>query len=135
RAAAVLRRSPPVWGCHEERRPRNADDAPRRSVERGKSNTLDLQEATEEATFKGTMTLVGCSLIWITVILVIFSVWVPWVAWFILPALGAFLVLQGLRWIVPSPSSAGATSRDERPARTEKIEKPEKVVDTGIKVA
>jgi predicted dehydrogenase len=132
-ADASLTRTPRALGWQDELRALELDDAARRSVERGKSNTLDLQETTEEATFKGTMTLVGCSLIWITVILVIFSVWVPWVAWFILPALGAFLVLQGLRWIVPSPSPAGPAPKPEQPARTEKVEKPEKVMDTGIR--
>jgi predicted dehydrogenase len=92
---------PPVLGWQDELRALELDDAARRSIERGRSNTLDLQETTEEATFKGTMTLVGCSLIWLTVIVLILSVWFPWIAWLILPVFAVFLAMQGLRWVVP----------------------------------
>jgi hypothetical protein len=40
------------------------DDAARRSVERRRSSVLEYQEASEEVGFKGTMTLVGCGLMW-----------------------------------------------------------------------
>ncbi len=40
------------------------DEAARRSVERRRSSTLEYQEASEEVGFKGTMTLVGCALLW-----------------------------------------------------------------------
>jgi hypothetical protein len=103
-----LTKSPPVLGWQDELRALELDDAARRSVERGRSNTLDLQETTEEATFKGTMTLVGCSLIWLTVVVLIVSVWIPWLALLIVPVFGAFLALQGLRWIVPEHSNAKA---------------------------
>jgi hypothetical protein len=90
-----------MLGWQDELRALELDDAARRSVERGRSNTLDLQETTEEATFKGTMTLVGCSLIWLSVIVLILSVWFPILAWLIVPLFGVFLVMQTLRWIVP----------------------------------
>ena len=77
------------------------DDAARRSMERGRSSLLDLQETTEEATFKGTMTLVGCSLIWLAVIVLILSFWIPWLAIGIVPVFGVFLILQALRWALP----------------------------------
>jgi hypothetical protein len=77
------------------------DDAARRSIQRRRSSTLEFQEATEEASFKGTMTLVGCSLLWVSLVLLILSVWLPWLGWLILPVFGFFLLLQLLRWIVP----------------------------------
>ena len=92
-------------GWQDELRSLELDDAARRSVERGRSNALDLQETTEEATFKGTMTLVGCSLIWLTVIVLILSAWIPWLAWLIVPVFSVFLVMQGLRWIVPKQNA------------------------------
>jgi len=76
------------------------DDAVRRSVHRRRASTLDYQEATEEASFKGTMTLVGCGLIWLSLLLLIFSMWVPWLAWLILPAFSVFLAMQFLRGFV-----------------------------------
>ncbi|MBI1832610.1 MAG: Gfo/Idh/MocA family oxidoreductase, partial [Planctomycetes bacterium] len=91
----------PALGWQDELRALELDDAARRSAEHGRSNTLDLQETTEEATFKGTMTLVGCSLIWLSVIVLILSAWVPWLFWFMLPVFGVFLTLQTLRWILP----------------------------------
>jgi predicted dehydrogenase len=78
------------------------DDAARRSVSRRRSSTLEYQTATEEASFKGTMTLVGCSLIWASLVLLILSVWVPWMGWLIAPLLVLFLALQMLRWAVPA---------------------------------
>src|SRR5262249_7149400 len=78
------------------------DEATRRSVARRRASTLDNQEATEEASFKGAMTLMGCGMLWISVVLLILSVWVPWLGWLIVPVFGLFLVLQAFRWIVPS---------------------------------
>lgn len=101
-ADECLTKTPPTLGWHDELRALELDDAARRSAERGRSSTLDLQETTEEATFKGTMTLVGCSLIWLAVIALILAAWQPWIAWLILPLFGVFLVLQALRWVVPS---------------------------------
>jgi hypothetical protein len=81
------------------------DDAARRSVHRRRVSTLEYQEATEEAGFKGTMTLVGCSMLWISLMLLILSAWVPWLGWIIAPVFGIFLVLQLLRWFVPKETS------------------------------
>ncbi len=77
------------------------DDAARRSAARRRASTLEYQEATEEAGFKGTMTLVGCSMLWIALILLILSAWVPWLGWVIAPVFGVFLLLQFLRWLMP----------------------------------
>jgi predicted dehydrogenase len=93
------------------------DDAARRSVERRRTSTLEYQEASEEASFKGTMTLVGCGLLWISLLLVILSVWVPWLGWFIAPVFAIFLIMQLLRWVVPPmnqdqrPDSRGSKTR------------------------
>lgn len=88
-------------GWLDEVRALELDDAARRSVARRRASTLDFQEISEEAGFKGTMTLVGCSLLWISLMLLILSVWVPWLGWFIAPVFGIFLVMQFLRWLMP----------------------------------
>jgi hypothetical protein len=77
------------------------DDAARRSVHRRRTSTLEFQEVTEEASFKGTMTLVGCSILWISLLLLILSAWFPWLGWIIAPVFGVFLAMQVLRWVVP----------------------------------
>lgn len=77
------------------------DDAARRSVERRRSSTLDFQEVSEQVGFKGTMTLVGCGLLWVIIFLAIASRWVPWIGWLIVPVLAGFLGLQFLQWIIP----------------------------------
>jgi predicted dehydrogenase len=102
-ADECLTKSPPVLGWQDELRALELDDAARRSAERGRASTLDLQETTEEASFKGTMTLVGCSLIWLTVAVLILSIWVHQLAWLVVPLFAIFLTLQVLRWIVPKP--------------------------------
>jgi hypothetical protein len=102
--AQCLTSSSPALGWQDELRALELDDAARRSLERGRSSTLDLQEVTEEAAFKGTMTLVGCSLIWLAVIALIASFWWPQVAWAIVPMFALFLLLQALRWVLPTSS-------------------------------
>jgi predicted dehydrogenase len=84
------------------------DDAARRSVERRRATTLEFQEATEEAGFKGTMTLVGCGLLWGSLLLLILSRWLPWLGWAIAPVFALFLVLQLLRWLVPGKQGSEA---------------------------
>jgi hypothetical protein len=81
--------------CHE------LDEAVRRGVERRKVYQLEYPEASEEVTFKSTMTLVGCALVWGVILLVILSRWQPWIGWGIGPLLGIFLLMQLLRWIIP----------------------------------
>jgi predicted dehydrogenase len=77
------------------------DDAARRSVEKRRSSVLEYQEATEEVGFKGTMTLVGCSLLWGVLLLLILSAWWPKLRFLIVPLIVIFLGLQLLRYIVP----------------------------------
>jgi predicted dehydrogenase len=78
------------------------DDAARHSVKRRRSSAMEYQEATEEVGFKGTMTLVGCGLLWIILGLLILSAWYPKLGWLIIPTLAVFLVLQLLRLAVPT---------------------------------
>jgi predicted dehydrogenase len=77
------------------------DDAARRSVERRRSSLLEYPEATEEVGFKGTMTLLGCGLVWAVLLMMILSVWWPKVGWLIVPLLVLFLALQFLRYLLP----------------------------------
>jgi predicted dehydrogenase len=77
------------------------DDAARRGVEKRRSSIMEYQEASEEVGFKGTMTLVGCSLIWGVLLLLILSVWWPNLKFLIVPLIVGFLGLQLLRYFVP----------------------------------
>jgi hypothetical protein len=85
----------------DEIRSLELDDAARRSLARRRTSTLDHQIATEEASFKGAMTLVGCGLLWVSLALLILSVWVPWLGWVIAPLFGLFLLLQLFSWALP----------------------------------
>ncbi len=111
---AVAGEPAPSW--NEEVRCLELDDAARRSVERRRANTLDLQEINEEVGFKGTMTLMGCGLIWASLALLILSVWQPWLGWLIVPLFGVFLVMQLLRGVVP-PAEAPAEPPKEPAVR------------------
>ncbi len=82
------------------------DDAARRSVTKRRASTLEYPEATEEASFKGTMTLVGCGLLWGSLVLLILSRWVPWLGWAVLPIFSVFLLLQSLRWVAREKPAA-----------------------------
>jgi predicted dehydrogenase len=55
---------PPAISWEDAIRCLELDDATRRSIERRRSSTLEYQEASEEVGFKGTMTLLGCALLW-----------------------------------------------------------------------
>jgi predicted dehydrogenase len=96
-----LTSSPPSLAWLDAIRAIELDENVRRSLHYGRSYAPDLQDASEEVTFKGTMTLVGCSLIWVMILMLILSIWLPWMGWLIIPLLGAFLVLQLLRYAVP----------------------------------
>jgi predicted dehydrogenase len=58
-------RQPQRLSWEDEIRCLELDDAARRSVERRRSSVLEYQEASEDVGFKGTMTLVGCGLMWV----------------------------------------------------------------------
>jgi hypothetical protein len=88
----------------DEIRALELDDAVRRSIERRRAYTLEYQESGEDVGFKGTMTLVGCALIWLIPVLLLASAAFPQLGWLIVPVLLGFLGLQLLRWLVPSPT-------------------------------
>jgi predicted dehydrogenase len=89
----------PTW--QDEVRCLELDDAFRRSLARRRTSVLEYPDATEEAGFKGTMTLVGCGLLWASLVLLILSRWFSWVGWLVVPVLAGFLALQLLRWVLP----------------------------------
>jgi predicted dehydrogenase len=91
------------------------DDAARQSVHRRRSSLMEYQEASEEVGFKGTMTLVGCGLLWSILLLLILSRWKPWLGFVILPVLVLFLGLQLLRWVIPGRAreARGSESRPD----------------------
>lgn len=88
------------------------DDAARRSVKRGRSVQLEYPEASEEVNFKGTMTLVGCGLLWIIIVLAIASRWYPWVGWVVGPVLFVFLLTQFLRFVIPARNEKESSSNN-----------------------
>jgi predicted dehydrogenase len=85
----------------DEIRALELDDAARRSLQRRRTSPLEYPDATEEVGFKGTMTLVGCAMLWIVLLMLIVSHWVPIVGWLVVPLLVVFLGLQFLRYAVP----------------------------------
>jgi predicted dehydrogenase len=110
---AVLSPPPPavalrklVW--QDAVRSLELDDAARRSAEKRRASALEYQEASEEAGFKGTMTLLGCGLLWGGLLLLILSRWVPWAGWLIAPLFGLFILMQLLRWVIQKPPQSGA---------------------------
>jgi predicted dehydrogenase len=111
---------PPTLTWQTAIRSLELDDAVRRSVLRRRVSALEYPEATEEVGFKGTMTLVGCGLLWAIFFLLILAMWFPRLGWLILPLLLSFLGLQILRWLVPhrheddAPTTASqSVSRDQ----------------------
>jgi len=91
------------------------DDAVRRSLRYRRVSTLEYQEASEEVGFKGTMTLVGCAILWVILLFAILSRWVPWLGWLVVPVLVIFLGMQLLRWAVPKGRGPDDNvSRDSR---------------------
>jgi predicted dehydrogenase len=93
-----------------ERRALELDAAARRSVERRRSSPLEYPEASEEVGFKGTMTLAGCGMVWLVLVLVIASIWLPaeyrgffrpLLGWLIGLMLVFFLGGQLLRYLIP----------------------------------
>ncbi len=77
------------------------DDAARRSIEKRRSSVLEYPEASEEAGFKGTMTLVGCAVLWAVILMLILARWVPGMGVLIVVLLAGFLGLQLFRFLIP----------------------------------
>lgn len=85
----------------DEIRAAELDDAAARSLSKRRSMLLDYQEASEEVGFKGTMTLVGCGMLWLLLVVLIAAMMYPPLFWVSVPILFGFLALQLLRWVVP----------------------------------
>lgn len=79
------------------------DDAVRYSLQKRRTVQIEYPEATEETGFKGTMVLVGCSVMWMALVLLILSQWVPGLGYVTAVLLVLFLLLQGLRYLVTDP--------------------------------
>ena len=97
---------PNELGWLDEIRSLELDDAA--LVPRRRASTMEYQEASEEVGFKGTMTLVGCGLIWIVLLLLLLSAWAPAIRYLIPPVLLAFLAVQALRWFVGRKADEGS---------------------------
>ena len=98
----AVAKQPMALRWQDEVRMLELDAAARRSVERRRVDLMDYQEASEEVGFKGTMTLLGCGLIWVLIVLLALSRWYKWEGWMwiILPLLGGFVLLQLLRFVI-----------------------------------
>lgn len=112
--AAGQRLAIPGLSWQDAIRSHELDDAAWRSLERRRSVVLEYPEASEEVTFKGTMTLVGCALLWAVIFLAILSRWIPYLGWGVVPLLVVFLLLQLLRWIIPPRDPTTSPAPEER---------------------
>jgi predicted dehydrogenase len=92
------------------------DVAARSSLERRRVSSLDYPDVSEEVGFKGTMTLLGCGLLWGILLFLILSIWIPWLGWLIIPLLVFFLGMQLLRWMVPGAQPRLPGDRDPKNA-------------------
>jgi predicted dehydrogenase len=101
----------PVW--QDEVRCLELDDAVRRSIERRRVSALEYPEVSEEVGFKGTMTLIGCGLLWTILGVVILAAWDRRFLWVVIPLLAGFLALQMLRWLIPARDSGTGTTGEK----------------------
>jgi predicted dehydrogenase len=76
-------------------------DAVQESVERRRVIPLIYQKHTEAVGFKGVMAAVGCGMIWMILLLMLASPWLPWVVYLVPLLLGAFLLMQIFRLALP----------------------------------
>ncbi len=106
--ASAIRNPQSAIDWQDEIRALELDDAARRSLQKRRTSPLEYPDASEEVGFKGTMTLVGCSVLWLVLLLLIVSRWYPVVGWLIVPLLAVFLGMQFLRYAVAEKKDAGA---------------------------
>jgi predicted dehydrogenase len=104
----------PDW--QDEVRCLELDDAVRRSTRYRRATALEYPEVSEEVGFKGTMTLVGCGMLWVMLLLLILAAWFPRLGYVIVALLVGFMLLQLLRWMVPRAEGVdrGLTGRNPR---------------------
>jgi len=95
--AAASMNEQPTW--HDEVRVLELQDALRRSVEKRRTSGLEYQEISEEVGSKGTLTLIGCGMIWVILLVFGLSIWLPWIRWAVVPILLGFMALLGMNWL------------------------------------
>ncbi len=83
----------------DEIRALELQDALRRSVEKRRTSGLEYQEISEEIGNKGTLTLIGCGMIWLLLLVVGLSIWWPPIRWAIVPLLLGYLALLAMNWL------------------------------------
>jgi predicted dehydrogenase len=83
----------------DEIRALELQDALRRSVEKRRAMSLEYQEVSEEIGNKGTLTLIGCGVIWLILVVMGLSIWWPPIRWAIVPLLGGYLMLLLMNWL------------------------------------
>jgi hypothetical protein len=88
---------PLTW--QDEIRMLELDDALQRSIEKRRSSDLEYQEISADTGSKGTLTLIGCGMIWLILLIFAASIWVPWIRWAVVPLLVGFLLLLGMKWL------------------------------------
>ncbi|HEV3144366.1 MAG TPA: Gfo/Idh/MocA family oxidoreductase [Gemmataceae bacterium] len=76
------------------------DDALRQSVEKRRAIPMEYAEVSEQASARGSITLIGCGMIWLMLLAFAVSIWLPWIRWLVVPMLVGFLGLLAVRWIV-----------------------------------
>lgn len=106
-AEAVITRikEPQPWlvGWQDEIRVCEWDDALRRSIIKRKVSTVDYQEISEEVGSRGTLTLIGCGMVWLMLLLAFVAIWQPLVLWGVIPLLIVYFVLLLLNWLARRP--------------------------------
>lgn len=81
-------------------------EAVRRSLHYQRAVSLEYDEFSEEASFKGIMATTGCGLLWAVVLVAILAAMgVPFVHYLVLPALILFLLLQTLGLVFRRPNT------------------------------
>jgi myo-inositol 2-dehydrogenase/D-chiro-inositol 1-dehydrogenase len=101
----------PLWSdsCREV----ELADSIQRSLDKGRTVELHYEDYTEDGTFKGTMTSVGCALLWLAPLVLVGGIALgkmglglaDYVPHLLLGVLAIFLLLQTLRLVVPTANS------------------------------
>jgi hypothetical protein len=81
------------------------DDALKRSIEKRRAQSLEYREVNEEISTRGTLTLIGCGMIWLILLIFGLSIWIPWLRWAVVPLLAGFLLLLGMKWLAQKSAS------------------------------
>jgi hypothetical protein len=84
-------------------------DAMNRSVEKRRTSGLEYQEINEEVGNKGTLTLIGCGLIWVILLIFGLSIWVPVIRWAVVPLLAGYLLLLAMSRVAKKSDKSDAS--------------------------